>query len=88
MNCNYTNNLKHIEHLSVLINRSMKHQATASLVSHSSTVGLMSWEDETNVQEYLHMVKWGVQQVASEPPRALGYYGLFAYINVQKLFCV
>jgi hypothetical protein len=32
------------------------------------------WEDETNVQECLHMVKWEVQQVASEPPQAPGYY--------------
>jgi len=26
------------------------------------------WEDKTNVQECLHMVKLGVQRVASEPP--------------------
>jgi len=32
------------------------------------------YEDQTNVQECLHMVKWGVQLVASEPPRAPGYY--------------
>ena len=32
------------------------------------------YEDQTNVQECLHMVKWGVQLVASEPPGAPGYY--------------
>ena len=32
------------------------------------------WEDETNVQECQHMVKWGVQRVASEPPQAPRYY--------------
>jgi len=32
------------------------------------------WEDETNVQECLHMAKWGVQRVASESPHAPGYY--------------
>jgi hypothetical protein len=26
------------------------------------------------LQECLHMVKWGVRRVASEPPRATGYY--------------
>ena len=31
------------------------------------------WEDKTNVQECLHMVKWGVQRVTSEPPQAPGY---------------
>jgi hypothetical protein len=35
---------------------------------------LILWEDETNMQECLHMVKWGVRQVASEPPWAPGYY--------------
>ena len=34
------------------------------------------WEDETNVQECLHMVKWGVQRVASKPPQAPGYYSI------------
>ena len=31
-----------------------------------------------NVQECLHMVKWGVQRVASEPPRASGCYTMFS----------
>jgi len=34
------------------------------------------WEDETNVQKCMHMVKWGVQRVVSEPPQAPGYYTL------------
>jgi hypothetical protein len=33
-------------------------------------------EDERNVQECLHMVKCGVQRVASEQPRDSGYYTL------------
>jgi len=35
---------------------------------------LISYQDQTNVQECMHMVKWGVQLVTSEPPRAPGYY--------------
>jgi len=34
------------------------------------------WEDERNVQDCLHMVKWGVQRVASVPTRAPEYYTL------------
>jgi len=30
------------------------------------------WEDKTDVEECLHMVRLGVQHVASEPPRAPG----------------
>ena len=32
------------------------------------------WADEANVQERQNMVKRGVRRVASEPPRAPGYY--------------
>ena len=34
----------------------------------------MLYEDQTYVQECRQLVKWGVQLVASEPPRAPGYY--------------
>ena len=42
--------------------------------AHKNTLFPILWEDETNVQECLHIVKWGVQRVASEPPQAPGYY--------------
>jgi len=32
------------------------------------------YDDQTNVQECMQMVKWGVKLVASEPKRAPGYY--------------
>ena len=47
--------------------------------THKNTLFPILWEDETNVQECLHMVKWGVQRVVSEPPQAPGHYNISGY---------
>jgi len=42
------------------------------------------WEDETNVQECQHMVKWGVQRVASEPPQVPRYYNILCEFSCKR----
>ena len=60
-------------------------QKTLGLQTHSvpNIVG-----DETNVKECLHMIKWGVQRVASEPPRAPGYYISLSFSQQKPEFSI
>ena len=44
------------------------------------------FQDQTNVQECMHMVKWGVQLVAREPPRAPGYNNININTNNKSKF--
>ena len=54
--------------------------------AHKNTLFPIWCEDETNVQECLHMVKWGVQRVASEPPQAPGYLSPLGRLANKKIY--
>jgi len=42
------------------------------------------YEDQTNVQECMHIFKWVVQLMASEPPRAPGYYKAHCFLYTKS----
>jgi len=76
---------------STLLSSSPCRQHTRNTTFTKNHLFTILWEDEPNVQECLRMVKWGLQRVVSEPPRAPGYYsyfGTFYHCILKLLFHV